>query len=262
MHKQTVSCLSRATVLLLAVLAHGHASSILFAGVDTDLGSGWRTGVVPNSLFSGGYLGGDGYYTFGSQGVLADPTADPSYFTNIAMASAVYPGNAGYALIDNPLTTPGSSTTIFLSGTLNPFPGTNLLSVDFSFQLAAQVPSTFRIGLMIDNLDIANYNPYGLRVIQTNGKSPAVSALVSTSGSQFNDRIPDWLFFDIQGVAGDTFAVEVSGGANGCACLGAISVDSETPEPSTFGVLGLGLACLAFAGLRRAAQSSSMGNCR
>jgi hypothetical protein len=77
---------------------------------------------------------------------------------------------------------------------------------------------------------------------------------VSLTGAAFNNRVPDWVFFDITGAtAGQTFSVTNYGGPNGCACLGGIAFDSSTavPEPATFAVLGAGLAVLGAARRRR-----------
>lgn len=67
----------------------------------------------------------------------------------------------------------------------------------------------------------------------------------------FNDRILDWLYFDIQAQPGTTYDVLVSGGPNGSACLGAASFDSvsDVPEPSSFELAGLGAALLAIGSL-------------
>jgi hypothetical protein len=102
---------------------------------------------------------------------------------------------------------------------------------------------------MIDNLDIAGFNPSALQVFQNGG--PAASTVVDTTGTLFNDRIPDWLYFDIQTQPGATYDVLVSGGPNGCACLGAASFDSvsDVPEPSSFELVGLGAALLAIGAL-------------
>jgi hypothetical protein len=106
---------------------------------------------------------------------------------------------------------------------------------------------------MVDNLDIAAFNPSSLQVVQDGG--PGASAVVDTTGLDYNNRIPDWVYFDIQAQPGETYDVVVAGGPNGCACLGAVSfdsADSAVPEPSSFGLVAVGAALLAAAALRRA----------
>jgi hypothetical protein len=226
-------------------------------GVLMDLGSGWRTSSVSKAalaLDGNGVLGNDGYWTFGSNG----KTLKPAYISTVSIANSVYGGNSSYALIDNPTTTPGASATTVLSGTLNP----TVRGLDgvFTFTLSGTVPSLIRVGLMIDNLDVAAYNPAALQLVDTTNSISGPS--VATTSSAFNDRVPDWVFFDIaSGAAGEVFTVDVSSGTNGCNCLGAVSFDSSSatsvPEPSSVAVLGLGLASLLAAARRSRSRSIS-----
>ena len=147
-----------------------------------------------------------------------------------------------------PNTTPGLTPTLLLSGTLNPFvsgPHTDLI-----LTFGASVPSTVRLGLMVDNLDIAGYNPSALQVVQSGG--PGSSAVVDTTGPQSNNRIPDWFYFDIQAQPGDSYNIVVSSGPNGCNCLGAVSFDSvATPEPMSLELMGIGAAVFSALAFRR-----------
>jgi hypothetical protein len=232
--------------LLLGASTTCFASSITYVGSDVDLGSGWRTStVLKDDIDGNNVLGSDGWYVAGGSG----SQMLPAYITSLVPNSSVYPGNGGYFSIDNPLTMPGPSPSTIVSGTLNPFPGTGNATIDLSFTFGANVPAIVRLGLMIDNLDIAGYNPSALQVVQNGG--PAASTVVDTTGTLFNDRIPDWLYFDIQAQPGATYDVLVSGGPNGCACLGAASFDSvsDVPEPSSFELAGLGAALLAIGSL-------------
>ena len=217
-------------------------ASVTYSGTSQDLGSGWRTSTVskididPNDV-----LGSDGWYVAGNSGSELVPT----YITSLIANGSVFGGNGSYASIDNPLTTPGSSPSTIVSGTLNPFPGNGSTAIDLTFTFGADVPAVIQVGLMIDNLDIAGYNPSALQVVQNGG--PGASAVVATTGALYNNRIPDWVFFDIQAQPGQTYNVLVTGGPNGCGCLGAVSFDgsSGVPEPSSFGLAGIGLGLLA-----------------
>jgi hypothetical protein len=222
-------------------------ASVIYSGTDQDLGSGWRTSTVPkNDIDGNNVLGSDGWFVAGGSG----SAALPGYLTSLTPNSSVFPGNGGYISIDNPLTTPGLSPSTIVSGTLNPFPGAGNPTTDLTFTFGASVPSIVRLGLMIDNLDIAGFNPSALQVVQSGG--PGASTVVDTTGALFNDRVPDWVYFDIQAQPGETYDVIVSGGPNGCACLGAASFDSasDVPEPSSFGLVGIGAGLLVGA-LRR-----------
>jgi hypothetical protein len=221
--------------------------SVTWIGSDFDLGSGWRTSTVPKIDIEGNdILGTDGWFVAGNYGSEQIPTY-LSFFTTIGN---VYGGNGGYYAIDNPNTTPGASPSTIVTGTLNPSASSGNTLVDATFTFSSSVPAVVQVGLMIDNLDIAAFNPSALQIVQSGG--PGASAVVNTTGSEYNDRVPDWVFFDIDAQPGETYQVLVTGGTNGCACLGAISFDSaSTPEPSSLWLGGLGVGLLGAATLLR-----------
>jgi len=233
--------------LLLGTSTTSTAGVITYAGTDFDLGGGWRTSTVPkNDIDGNNVLGSDGWFVAGGEG----SQLTPAYLTSLVANSDSYPGNASYYVIDNPNTTPGATPSTIVSGTLNPFPGTGSTTTDLSFTFGAGVPDIVRVGLMIDNLDYVIYNPSALQVVQDGG--PAASVVVDTTGATYNDQVPDWVYFDIQGAqTGETYDVLVTGGTESCACLGAVSFDSAVPEPSSFGLVGIGAGFLAVAVVRR-----------
>ena len=197
---------------------------------------------MPNNI-GPGILGADGWYVAGGAG----STELPEYVTSLVPNSSVYAGNSGYAFIDNPATTPGSTPSLLQSGTLNPNAGIGGTTVDLSFTFGANVPGEVQVGLMIDNLDFTGFNPSSLQVVEVGG--PGASAVVSTTAPEYNDRIPDWLLFDIQPMPGATYQVIAGGAPDGTAALGAVSFDSTTvPEPSTFGLAAIGAAFIALFG--------------
>jgi hypothetical protein len=233
--------------VLLGLSTSGFAGTITYITTDFDLGSGWRTSGVPKTdIDPNDVLGTDGWFVAGDEG----STEIPAYLTSLISDGIVFGGDSGYASIDDPNTTPGLTPSLIQSGTLNPFPGLGGTTIDLTFTFGAIVPSVVQLGLMIDNLDIAAYNPDALQVIQVGG--PGASSVVDTTGALYNDRVPDWVFFDIQPQPGETYEVIVTGGTEGCACLGAASFDSSNiPEPSSFSLAGLGAAFFAVAALRR-----------
>jgi hypothetical protein len=234
--------LAVAAVLTMGFITPAWAIPVIASpGSLMDLGAGWRTSSVSKyglDLDGNGILGNDGYWTFGANA----STLQPGYISDVVITGSVYPGNGSYAQIDDPLTTPGPSPTKYTSGTLNPF--VNGAYSDFSFTLSGDVPGLIRIGLMIDNLDIAGYNPSALQIVDTTDN--VTSPPIATTSTEFNDRTPDWVFFDISGAsAGEEFSVDVYSGPNGCNCLGAISFDSASiPEPTSAALLALAVAGL------------------
>ena len=217
-------------------------ASVSYTDTDVDLGSGWRTAsVAKTDIDSDGVLGSDGWYVFGGSG----SEVLPAYIASLISNSSVYPGNGSYAFIDDPFTTPGGSPSLLQSGTLNPFPNPDPTAIDVSFTFGAGVPAVVQLGLMIDNLDNPGYNPGALQITQAGGGS---SAIIDTTGSSFNNQIPDWVFFNILAQPGETYNVVVTAGPFGCACLGAISFDSSpVPEPSSAGLFSAGAGLLAAA---------------
>ena len=195
------------------------AAFITTAGVQQDFGPGWRTPATAKTLDvdTNNVFGSDGYH------VVNRPAVLPAYVSAMSILTGTFLGNAGYAAMDDPL----AVTNTFVTGTMNPFPGLGLAADIISFTLSATPTNrVLRVGLLVDNLDIATFNAQGLQLVQANGGG-ATSAVVVTTSASFNNRVPDWLFFDITGgVAGDSFVVRGKGGTSGAATLGGVTFDS------------------------------------
>ena len=201
------------------------AGVVAFVGAQTDTGSGWRTvGLLKNLDADGNNVfGSDGYYLFG-----LSSSKQPSYIQAWTPTASVYPGNSAYSIIDNPLTTPGASPTTEQSGTANPTPGTNVGSSILIFKMgvaSGSLPFRLRVGVMIDNVGGSTYNASSLRIFQVGGTGD--SGQLSLGAALYNDKNPDWVFFDITGAqVNDTYELEAFGGALGIATVGAVSFDS------------------------------------
>ncbi len=197
-------------------------AAIRYEGTQQDFGGGWRTAASSKSRDI------DGDQVFGTDGhqFVNRAPAKPFYLTSMEAVTGSYPGNEEYAFIDDP-ENPGET---FMTGTQNPAPGPGLSADVFRFTLNAHaVGRLIRVGVMIDHLDNAAYNPASLRLVQVTGGG-AGPAPVATTSALYRNRKPDWLFFDISGgQTGDTFVLRGAGGPNGEATVGGVSFDSLGP---------------------------------
>ena len=211
-----------ALLAALGIAAPARAAVITYAGAQTNLGSGWRSPGVSKPLDIDGdnVLGTDGY------DLVNLPASTPSYVSAMAILTTTYPGNGTYAQIDDPTNLPA----LFTTGTMNPFPGAGANADVFQFTLnATAVGRTIRVGLLVNNLDLTAYNAASLTLVQTNGAG-ATNGPIDTTPAVFNDRNPDWVFFDITtAAAGDTFIIRGAGGSAGAATVGGVVFDSANP---------------------------------
>lgn len=226
MNRSLLPKLAAGLFVLAALLSSVHAANISFVGFQTDLGPGWRTPSVGKPLDPDpdNILGTEGYH------LVNRPPLWPSYLTSTEILTSIFPGISGYASIDDPAAMPA----LFLTGTMNPNPGTGVSADIFKFTLASPAAGrTIRVALMVDNLNSAGYNSTSLTLVQTNGVG--ASSTVATTAAALNNRIPDWIVFEITGgAAGDVFIVRGVGGTNGTATLGGVAFDSvPTVSPAT-----------------------------
>jgi len=230
------------------------AATIVTAGSNIDLGSGWRTAsTAKNDIDGNNVLGSDGYRyvtdNAGGNGANDIESLAPAYAT-YALTNANYRGNANYALIDDPSTTPGGTPSTLRSGTFNPTAapdnteGAFISFGSITFSRAAAVGETVRIGLMVDNTDNIIFNSHSLR-LSHGGSNFDVNTTAETSTD--NDT-PDWYYWDVTDFSnGDEiefWATSSEGNppqTSFPATIGAFAFDSTVvPEPSSTALLGLG----------------------
>lgn len=226
MNRSLLPKLAASLFLLAVLLSSVHAANISFVGFQTDFGSNWRKPSVGKPLDPDpdNIIGTDGYH------FVNRPPLWPSYLTGTEILTSTFPGISGYSFIDDPIAMP----FLFLTGTMNPNPGTGVSADIFKITLASPaVGRTIRVTLMVDNLDITAFNAASLTLVQTNGVG--ASNTVATTAAALNNRIPDWIVFEITGgAAGDVFIVRGVGGTNGTATLGGVAFDSvPTVSPTT-----------------------------
>jgi YVTN family beta-propeller protein len=179
-----------------------------YTGTQFSVGSAWRTLSLakPFDLDEDNVLGSDGYYVIGNN----QRTNQPAYVASWSQPTSTYGGSSGYAYIDDPAVVPPGTATIY-SGTANPS-GSDVLI--FSFVLGATAPEHFRLGMMMDGVDNASYNPDSVQ-LKVIGGGGLQTAVISTTGASYNDSNPDWLFFDVINFsAGSEIGVYSSGGFN------------------------------------------------
>ncbi len=214
-------CLLSTALLLLLAAPILSGATVTPAGNHTDLGPSWRNPDVakPLDLDNNQVLGSDGYH------LVNLPASLPSYVSSWTTISTTYPGNGEYSMID----VPGQPGELFLTGTMNPRPGPGVSVDTFAFTLGETAEGRMiRVGLLVDNLDGAGWNATSLTLVQTDS-TQSTSGPVPTVTGALNNRIPDWVFFDILGAkAGDRFVVRATGGPNGTATVGGVAFDSIT----------------------------------
>ena len=201
------------------------APELTYAGTHDSMGSAWRTAatVKPLDLDGNNVLGTDGYYVRNNL-----RSSQPEYVASSWHTGSGY-NHSGYADIDDPDVVPPGTATITV-GTSNPT-GDDIRI--FSFVLGGTVPGRFRVGVMMDGLDAAQYNP-GEVYMQEIGGGAVQSSKVDTTGGLYNDTNPDWIFFDvIDFPVGSEVGVYASRGVQTTATLQAFAFDSAVPPRGT-----------------------------
>jgi hypothetical protein len=154
--------------LLTAVLAVGIVAPANAAPIPTapsslmDLGADSRTSSVGKDgldVDGNGVLGEDGHWAFGAG------TEQPSYISGVVISRPVYAGNASEVRIGHPWSPSGPPPTTYTPGTLNPLG--NGSRPDPAFPPSGNFSGLTRVGLMIDNPDIALYIPSPLQIVDT-----------------------------------------------------------------------------------------------
>ena len=117
--------------------------------------------------------------------------------------------------------------------------GIGFLTYRWGFQVGANVPKTFRIGVMTDGLDSTNFTPTEVQMQQINTSTtiPTVvqsvtTGVIPTVLGDGRDRFVDMHFFDITNAhAGDQFAFAVRGELGGGHSAGISGFSFDIVDP-------------------------------
>ena len=237
-----------ASFVFLTLPSQTQATVISYVSADLDEGSAWRTTTDSKPL------DGDRDNVYGTDGWLSlaySSNKHPAYGT-IWLTSQSQASNSGYALIDDPL---GSgnirSGTTTSSSASSYFPSSGKYdAMAFTFEKADVSTKTIRIGLMTDNLDNSAYNSGSLTLRSRDTDASATVTLDATKGY---DNVPDWYFFDVSGAASsDAFYVIGTPGPGGLVTVGAATLDTVVPEPTSLVLMTMGgVGLLAYAWRKR-----------
>jgi hypothetical protein len=121
----------------------------------------------------------------------------------------------------------------------------------WGFQVGANVPSSFRVGVMTDGLDGANWAATEVLFAQVSGTPvPVIVGAPVSSGALARDRFVDMHFFDVIGaLPGDQFAIFAKASNDGFGAISGVSFD-HVPEPTSMAMLAIIMGA-AFALRRR-----------
>jgi hypothetical protein len=114
----------------------------------------------------------------------------------------------------------------------------------WSFTVGDDVPSEFRIGVMNDGLNDANFASNFILMRKLGDDASLVSSGTLTN----RNRLVDMVFFDIEDAQpGDTYVISASASNSR---IGGISFDVPVPEPTTVAMLTLALGMVGLVRLR------------
>jgi hypothetical protein len=248
--------------LAMLVSPSAQGSTISYLGTDSTTADGWRsTGVTKAAAYDpngDNVYGNDGYYiaygtsTTGGSGTIANNVMSslPSYVSSIAapvtdLKNGLFVAGS-YGALDDPSAGTASTVSNLKETGLWDANGTTAY-----FTITLNSNAAFVLGVIVGTHDsTANYKAGSVLVSGSNGDS---SGTIDVSSYTVTRLRADYVFFEINGTAGETITVTLTPTAGaGYATTSGLTFETVVPEPSTV-VLGLAGAAslLAYAWRKR-----------
>jgi hypothetical protein len=174
-------------------------------------------------------------------------SSTPSFLSSITGGAGSFVNYPGYGIFRGPdgssLVRQGALSVAVNNGPYNSPAGANASYFGIAMSFTLNAPAQFRLGLAVDSVGSGDYAPNYISISNV------------FSGALTRDGSADMVFFDIQGISGDSFDVALwqnAGAQPGgqAAALSLVTYDT-IPEPSTGLLVLVGMGCLAIHSRRR-----------
>jgi uncharacterized repeat protein (TIGR03806 family) len=216
---------------VLTAASFSHAAEIVYLGGDTNSQTNWRTASFnkPAAFDPDGdnVYGDDGYYAVKAT-IGANPGVDsslPAYVSAITNNGSTF-CSASYPSWDSPTLPVGASVTDrrygLIFGSFTP--------LNFTLAAARKFVLTIPVGG-----NLATHYPTSLSVVQTAGGSASASA---TNLPVLQNPVQvSYLFFQIEGAAGDRFQININGGDIANLSIGGLAWETISPSVAGAGLV-------------------------
>jgi hypothetical protein len=209
--------------LVLALAPAAQAATITFLGSDAASHEAWRSTDVDKAI--NGPVGADpnGDNAYGNDGYslvpMATPisptTALPTYVTSVSFLGSFYNGNGGYPLIDDP------TDAIDVAANQTPINTGIRYSASPIATFELMQDSEFVLTILLTGNSPLN-RPTSLSLTRTVGGTATDAATIPTYTEDVH-----YLFFEVDGTAGDIFAISQAGTGN--SGIGGVAFEALPP---------------------------------
>ncbi len=217
--------------LTLGLCAQVHATEARFSGFILDTREWLETknpnhpaGPASGLQVSGWSLFGSGFPSTNFIGLEAQVERLPRFVSSVRpRAGAQVAQLPAYA----PIQAPGSASENWVSGTVT-FSAQDMVDL-VRVRLGDSVPSNWRLGILIDNLDSPAYVSKEIRISIGDAVSPPV---LTTGGAGIANGKPDWYFWDIIDAKPGAELIIRASPNSGVATLGGVIFMSQENAPA------------------------------